>query len=112
MSAIAQGIKELVKKSIADNSVMVFSKSYCPYCTGAKDLFEDLDVKYKALELDTHQDGPEIQKALAEMTGQKTVPNVFINSKHIGGYSDLDSVYRSGKLESLFKDAGIKFSKL
>lgn len=90
----------------------VFSKTTCPYCTGAKDLFEDLDVNYKTLELDTRQDGSEIQKALAEMTGQKTVPNVFINSKHIGGYSDLDSVYRSGKLESLFKDAGIKFSKL
>ncbi|KAI9258222.1 glutaredoxin [Phascolomyces articulosus] len=112
MSAIAQGIKELVKKSIAENPVMVFSKSYCPYCTGAKDLFDDLSVNYKALELDIREDGPDVQKALFELTGQKTVPNVFINSKHIGGFSDIDEAFKSGKLETLLKEAGIKESKL
>ncbi|KAI9310525.1 glutaredoxin, partial [Dichotomocladium elegans] len=89
MSAIAQSVKELVKKAITDNNVMVFSKSFCPYCTGAKDLFSDLNVTYKAYELDTRKDGDDIQKVLAELTGQKTVPNIFINAKHIGGYSDL-----------------------
>ncbi|KAI8149194.1 glutaredoxin [Fennellomyces sp. T-0311] len=112
MSAITQGIKELVKKSIAENPVMVFSKSYCPYCTGAKELFDDISVKYNALELDLREDGPEIQKALFELTGQKTVPNVFVNSKHIGGFSDLETVHQSGKLQTLFKEAGIQPSKL
>ncbi|ORZ00309.1 glutaredoxin [Syncephalastrum racemosum] len=105
MAAVTQGIKELVKKAIADNNVMIFSKSYCPYCTGAKDLFGDLDVKFNAYELDTRKDGSEIQQALAELTGQKTVPNIFINQNHIGGYSNLDELYRSGKLESLIQKA-------
>ncbi|KAG2227974.1 hypothetical protein INT45_011998 [Circinella minor] len=112
MSVIAQGIKELVKKSIAENPVMVFSKSYCPYCTGAKEIFDDLSVKYKVLELDIREDGPDVQKTLFELTGQKTVPNVFINNKHIGGFSDLDEAFKSGKLENLLKEAGIKQSKL
>lgn len=86
----------------------VFSKSYCPYCTGAKDLFEDLDVSYKAYELDTRDDGADIQQALAELTGQKTVPNIFINKKHIGGYSALEEAYKSGKLQTIFKEAGIQ----
>lgn len=48
------------------------------YCGKAKRLFESLDVKYGAIELDQLSKGPEIQKELEVMTGQRTVPNIFI----------------------------------
>ncbi|KAG0172100.1 hypothetical protein DFQ28_008029 [Apophysomyces sp. BC1034] len=108
MAAISQSIRELVKKVIADNKVTVFSKSYCPYCTGAKDLLDDLHVDYNAIELNERQDGADIQQALAELTGQKTVPNIFINRQHIGGYSDFKTTFDSGKLTDLLTSAGIK----
>ncbi|KAI8374763.1 glutaredoxin [Radiomyces spectabilis] len=108
MSVISQGIRDLVKKCIANNKVMVFSKSYCPYCIGAKDLFDDLDVPYKAMELNDEPSGAEIQQALAELTNQKTVPNIFVNRKHIGGSDALRSAYESGKLEKLLTEAGLK----
>lgn len=51
-------------------------------------------------------DGAEIQNALAELTGQRTVPNVFINHKHIGGNSDLQDKKASGELKKLLEEAG------
>lgn len=49
-------------------------------------------------------DGSAIQAALAELTGQRTVPNIFIAKQHIGGNSDLQG--KKGQLPSLLKDAG------
>lgn len=54
---------------------------------------------------DTHHsdDGAAIQDALEEITSQRSVPNIFINQKHIGGNSDLQS--KKGDLDALLKDA-------
>lgn len=93
----AQGI-------IDENAVAVFSKSYCPYCNATKALLNELGAKYYAIELDKINDGSAIQAALGEMTGQTTVPNVFIGKKHIGGNSDLQSAKNT--LPSLLKSAG------
>jgi glutaredoxin 3 len=49
-------------------------------------------------------DGSAIQQALSELTGQSTVPNVFIKQQHIGGNSDLQAI--KSKLPNLLKDAG------
>lgn len=49
-------------------------------------------------------DGSAIQSALAELTGQSTVPNIFIAKKHIGGNSDLQA--KKGDLPNLLKSAG------
>lgn len=49
-------------------------------------------------------DGAAIQDALHEITGQRTVPNIFIKQKHIGGNSDLQA--RKAELPALLKDAG------
>jgi glutaredoxin 3 len=89
---------------------VVFSKSYCPYCNNAKRILDGLDAKYKAVELNKEDDGDDIQNALEKMTGQRTVPNIFIGQKHIGGNSDLESVVQNGKdgkkIEQLLKEAG------
>ncbi|CEI99195.1 Putative Glutaredoxin [Rhizopus microsporus] len=112
MSAIANGVKEFVKKAIADNKVTIFSKTYCGYSIRAKDLFDDINVDYKAIELNERPDGVDIQECLKELTKQSTVPNVFINQQHVGGYSDLESAYTSGKLKKLLQEAGIDTKNL
>ncbi|KAI8353225.1 glutaredoxin [Blakeslea trispora] len=109
MSIVSQSIRELVKRTIADNKVMVFSKSYCPFCIGAKDLLDDLNVTYKAIELNDHQDGEAIQQALAELTQQKTVPNIFIAQRHVGGSDALKAAHQSGQLTQWLKEAKIDF---
>jgi glutaredoxin 3 len=78
----------------------VFSKSYCPFCDRTKALFTDLGVEIKVYELDQiGDDGPTLQHALLQMTGQKSVPNVFVKGEHIGGNDDLQKAAREGKLQ-------------
>ena len=68
----------MIEKEISANKVMIFSKSYCPFCNEAKAAFTDLNVEYKSIELDNIGNGDKIQSALLKLTGQKTVPNIFV----------------------------------
>ncbi|OAQ98325.1 hypothetical protein LLEC1_04705 [Akanthomyces lecanii] len=94
------------QKLIDENPVMVFSKSYCPYCKATKSLLSSLDADFKVVELDQESDGSAVQDALEEISGQRTVPNVYISKKHIGGNSDVQSLSSSGKLKALLTEAG------
>ncbi|KAF8936577.1 glutaredoxin [Dissophora ornata] len=106
---IASTVRSLVRTSIAQNPVMIFSKSYCPYCLRVKDLFDDLSVPYKALELDEHEYGSEIQQTLKMISGQSTVPNVYIKGYHVGGNDATQEANQTGKLKDLLnKDVWAK----
>ncbi|KAJ5648120.1 Glutaredoxin [Penicillium lividum] len=102
MSAAA---KTTAQNLINENAVVVFSKSYCPYCKSSKDLLNSLDAKFTTLELDLEKDGDAIQNALQEISGQRTVPNIYINKKHIGGNSDLQKLQKK-ELTALLAAAG------
>ncbi|KAF4121940.1 glutaredoxin 3 [Geosmithia morbida] len=91
---------------IDNNAVVVFSKSYCPYCSATKSLLSSLDAKPTVLELDQLEDGSDLQEALQEISGQRTVPNVYIKQKHIGGNSNVQALQSSGQLKALLQEAG------
>uniref|UniRef100_R4G4D5 thioredoxin-disulfide reductase (NADPH) n=2 Tax=Rhodnius TaxID=13248 RepID=R4G4D5_RHOPR len=94
---------EYINNLLANNRVVIFSKTWCPYCYKAKDLFKDLLVPYHEVVLDTMgEKGCKIQEALESMTQQKTVPNIFINSNHIGGYTNLYQAQQTGRLCDIF----------
>ncbi|TYI68589.1 hypothetical protein E1A91_D08G098800v1 [Gossypium mustelinum] len=90
-----------VKKTISAHKIVIFSKSYCPYCRKAKSVFKELKEVPFVVELDERDDGWNIQDALSEIVGRRTVPQVFINEKHIGGSDDTVEAYQSGKLAKL-----------
>lgn len=96
--------KTKAQSIIDENAVAVFSKSYCPYCKASKALLSEMGAKAYIIELDQIDDGAAIQDALEEMTNQRSVPNIFIAKKHIGGNSDLQA--RKSELPKLLKDAG------
>lgn len=99
-------LEESVKKTITENPVVVYSKSWCSYSTEVKGLFKRLGVDPLVIELDEMgPQGPQLQKLLERLTGQHTVPNVFIGAKHIGGCTDTIKLYRKGELESLLAEA-------
>ncbi|GAA0177297.1 oxidoreductase [Lithospermum erythrorhizon] len=102
---------EKAKELVSSNPVVVFSKSSCPYCVRVKKLLDQLQATYKAIELNSESDGSEIQSALASLTGQRTVPNVFIAGKHIGGCDDTQNLHSQGKLVPLLTEAGAITSK-
>ncbi|CAK9154620.1 unnamed protein product [Ilex paraguariensis] len=94
------------KEIVSANPVVVFSKTYCPFCVSVKKLLTELGASFKAIELDTETDGSEIQSALREWTGQGTVPNVFIAGKHIGGCDATTAMHKGGNLMPLLNEAG------
>ncbi|KAL9434191.1 hypothetical protein AB3S75_028925 [Citrus x aurantiifolia] len=94
------------KEIVSSNPVVVFSKTYCGYCTTVKELLKQLGTSFKVVELDIESDGSKIQAALAEWTGQRTVPNVFIGGKHIGSCDTVVEKHQGGNLVPLLRDAG------
>ncbi|ESK92406.1 putative grx1-glutaredoxin [Moniliophthora roreri MCA 2997] len=97
--------KEIVESAIKDHKIVIFSKTWCPYCGAAKGLFNlsfpDEDVEI--IELDEKDEGPDIQAYLLEKTGQRTVPSIFINQKHMGGNDAVQDLNQKGELAALVK---------
>eukprot|EP00467_Chlorarachnion_reptans_P026185 CAMPEP_0114498130 /NCGR_PEP_ID=MMETSP0109-20121206/6710_1 /TAXON_ID=29199 /ORGANISM="Chlorarachnion reptans, Strain CCCM449" /LENGTH=99 /DNA_ID=CAMNT_0001675591 /DNA_START=259 /DNA_END=558 /DNA_ORIENTATION=- len=91
--------EKAITKLVQENTVVIFSKSYCPHCKRAKKGLTDIGVVYKALELDLREDGASIQETLQKMTGQKTVPNVWLKGKHLGGADDTIKAIKEGKFD-------------
>eukprot|EP00929_Paragymnodinium_shiwhaense_P113948 TRINITY_DN82266_c0_g1_i1.p1 TRINITY_DN82266_c0_g1~~TRINITY_DN82266_c0_g1_i1.p1 ORF type:complete len:164 (-),score=59.03 TRINITY_DN82266_c0_g1_i1:196-687(-) len=93
-----------VDKYIADNKIMVFSKSMCPFCRKAKKALEAVGAEFTALELDERDDTDAMQDALLEKTGGRSVPRVFIGGKFIGGGDDTVKMQKNGELEKLVQE--------
>ncbi|XP_046354287.2 thioredoxin reductase 1, cytoplasmic-like isoform X2 [Haliotis rufescens] len=91
-------MKSTLQDYISKNKVMIFSKTTCPFCQKVKDLFKTLNVEYTALEIDKLDNMSAIQAGLFELTGQKTVPNVFINGNHIGGCDSVLKLHSDNRL--------------
>jgi glutaredoxin 3 len=79
--------------------VVVFSKSFCPFCLEVKSTFAAKRVPIVLIELDKTPNGSKIQAALKAMTNQGTVPNVFIQGDHIGGCDDTKALEATGELD-------------
>ncbi|KAA8543439.1 hypothetical protein F0562_021066 [Nyssa sinensis] len=102
-------LEESVKKTITENPVLVYSKTWCPYSSEVKSLFKRIGVQPLVIELDElGSQGPQLQEVLDKLTGQTTVPNVFIGGKHIGGCTDTYELYENGELEPLLSEASAK----
>ncbi|XP_022886816.1 monothiol glutaredoxin-S12, chloroplastic-like [Olea europaea var. sylvestris] len=103
------GLEDTVKKTVSENPVVVYSKTWCSYSSEVKYLFKSLDVELRVIELDElGSEGLQLQKALEKLTGQHTVPNVFIGGRHIGGCTDTVKLHQKGELEPLLSEAGAK----
>ena len=85
--------KPLEKKDI---DVIVYSSKNCHSCTSVKELFEEKKINYTEINVDNN---PAKLKELEEKTGKKTVPQVMVNGKHVGGY--LKMVWGDGMDEIL-----------
>ncbi|KAL0099603.1 hypothetical protein PUN28_019786 [Cardiocondyla obscurior] len=94
--------QDFINDSIAKNAIVIFSKTYCPYCKMAKQVFDSLKKTYITVELDDREDAQEIQDVLGQLTGARTVPRVFVNGECLGGGTDVKKLYESGELEKKF----------
>ena len=81
--------------------IQIYTKNYCPYCTKAKSLLDSLEVKYEETDI---TDTPETIEKLVEKSGLRTVPQIFVGDKCLGGYSDIAKLHEEGELVDLLKE--------
>jgi glutaredoxin 3 len=82
-------------------NVVVYSKDYCPYCVKAKTLLKRKNIAFR--EIDVSKDPALLQEMVTKSGGRRTVPQIFIDDKSIGGSDDLYALDANGKLDALLK---------
>lgn len=85
--------QKIITDFVNAHPVVLFSASYCPWCRRAKDLLNARGIEYVVVELDHPNNNP-IKPVLAEMTGRKTIPNIYIDGTNIGGFDDLERHFK------------------
>ncbi|MDG2305999.1 MAG: glutaredoxin 3 [Candidatus Binatia bacterium] len=83
------------------SAVKIYTTPYCPYCHAAKDLLAEKGVAFT--EVDVAGDFEE-RARLADVTGQRTVPQIFIGDESIGGYDELAALESRGQLDPLLSE--------
>jgi len=79
--------------------IEVFTKAFCPYCSRAKALLERKGADFQ--EIDLTMDRAGFDAMVERAGGARTVPQIFINGKHVGGSDDLAALDARGGLDPL-----------
>jgi glutaredoxin 3 len=79
-------------------NVVIYTTNNCPYCVHAKQLFDNKQVAYTEIRVDTDTAK---RDEMVRLSGRRTVPQIFINDQAIGGFDDLSALAKAGKLDQL-----------
>ena len=82
--------------------VVIYTTQTCPYCTKAKVLLESKNIQFK--EIDVSHNPTKRAELVVKAQGRKTVPQIFIKDKPIGGYDDLRLLEDQGELDKKLQD--------
>ena len=80
------------------SKVQIYTTNWCPYCSAAKALLDDKGVPYE--EIDASDPAVRIDM-VQRARGRRTVPQIFIGERHVGGYDDMAALDRRGQLDPL-----------
>ncbi|MBA3677110.1 MAG: glutaredoxin 3 [Sphingosinicella sp.] len=79
--------------------VEIYTKAFCPYCARAKKLLQEKGVRYEEYEIS--MDAQKRAEMMQRAHGRHTVPQIFIDDRHVGGSDDLSALDREGQLDPL-----------
>jgi glutaredoxin 3 len=100
---------EFISKEIHSNDIVIFSQTNCSYCKRAKTALANMNQAYHAIELDINsqcsprEDCKSLTRTLILLTHMKTVPQIFIKGKLIGGFTELDNLIKTNQFEDILK---------
>ena len=80
------------------SDIEVYSKSWCPYCNKAKALLKSKGLSYREIET-THDEVRE--REMVERSRRQTVPQIFIDGRHIKGWKELSKLIESGEIDAI-----------
>jgi glutaredoxin 3 len=82
-------------------SVLIYTKTVCPYCAAAKNLFERLGAPYREVNLDGD---PALRDELTRRHRWRTVPMIFVGDEFLGGFDDVRALHQAGGLVPKLQD--------
>jgi glutaredoxin 3 len=77
--------------------ILLYTTPFCGYCRAAKTLLRNKALDFE--EVDVAFDAEKLAEMIERAGGLRTVPQIFIHSRHVGGYAELAALERDGKLE-------------
>jgi glutaredoxin 3 len=80
--------------------IEIYTEDFCPYCLKAKSLLDIKGLRYQEIKIKTD----EARQELIKLSNRKTVPQIFIEGKHIGGCDDLYHIYETGELDTILNN--------
>lgn len=81
-------------------AITMYSTRFCPYCVRARFLLESKSLTYTDIGVDAR---PEVRREMIAKSGRRTVPQIWIGDRHVGGYDDLARLEQQGKLDELLE---------
>lgn len=83
---------------MAAAEVVIYVTTYCPYCVRAKALLQKKSVEFREVNI---EERPDLRDWIARKSGQRTVPQIFVNGRALGGFTDIAALDQKGQLEPL-----------
>jgi glutaredoxin 3 len=80
--------------------VVIYLAAWCPYCQRARGLLSGKGVSFREIDVD---DDPQLRAEMIARSGRRTVPQIFIGEKHVGGCDDLFALDARGELDRLIE---------
>ena len=84
--------------SSARPKIVMYTQALCGYCAAARSLLTKKEVSYEEIDVTLNAG---LRREMTERGGQSTLPQIFINEQHIGGYDELSELDRDGELDAL-----------
>jgi glutaredoxin 3 len=83
---------------MATPQVVMYSKPWCPYCERARALLKAKGVSYQEIDIESQ---PERREEMIRRSGRRTVPQIFVGERHVGGSDDIHELDAAGGLDPL-----------
>jgi glutaredoxin 3 len=83
----------------ATPDIIIYSTGWCPYCARARALLERKGAAFREIKVD--EDPAERATMLTRSGGRRTVPQIFIGDRHVGGFDELHALDKAGELDEL-----------
>jgi cysteine synthase A len=112
--AIDADAERLVAAILHDEPVVLFSLEWCEFCWSVRKLFAALGIAYRSVDLDSveyqvNDLGGKIRAVLAEQTGARTIPQIFVGGAHVGGCTELFDAWRDGSMQRRLEQNGVAY---
>ena len=84
-------------------SVTMYTTRFCPYCIAARRLLDGKGVSFEDIGVDGN---PDLRRHMTEKAGRRTVPQIWVGDRHVGGFTELAALEQRGELDRLLAADG------